>query len=177
MVVRNNTTVITHIRQTKGDTQKTQKESACCGEGEGEWKGAGREFFSFERLRRGQLPSITIMLRHKTPGKKREREECYKGGKKKKAPGLCPQKGYHIGGNKKSGGGKMRKKSRLCPQLSGYHRGGFSGSPRKKTQFEHTEDLCGGVFNFIEGEREKKDLTHRERIPDNRNHTFSKNDV
>ena len=89
-----------------------------------------------------------------------------------------PPKGYHIGGNKKSGGGKMRKKSRLCPQLSGYHRGGFSGSPRKKTQFEHTEDLCGGVFNFIGGEREKKmDLTHRERIPDNRDHTFSKNDV
>ena len=95
-----------------------------------------------------------------TGKKKREREECYKGGKKKKAPGLRPQKGYHIGGNKKSGGGKMRKKSRLRPQLSGYHRGGFSGSPRKKTQFEHTEDLCGGVFNFIGGEREKKWILH-----------------
>ena len=76
-------------------------------------------------------------------------------GGKKESTRIAPPKGYHIGGNKKSGGGKMRKKSRLCPQLSGYHRGGFSGSPRKKTQFEHTEDLCGGVFNFIGGEREK----------------------
>ena len=89
------------------------------------------------------------------------------------------QGGDHISENKKKIiGGKMRKKSRLCPQLSGYHKGGFQTHPERNKKL-NTQRICLEWFSILLGvrEKEKKKFTHRERIPDTRDHTFSKNDV
>ena len=111
----NNTTVITHNRQPKGDTQKSQKESACCGEREEEWKRAGRKFLSFERLRRGQLPSITIMLRHKTPGKKKR--NVITEGRKRKHPDCAPKGVPHRREQRKIRGWKDEKEIQIVPPI------------------------------------------------------------
>ena len=50
MEVRNNTTVITHTGQTKGETQKSQKESACCSGREGEQVWTRGEVFFFSNV-------------------------------------------------------------------------------------------------------------------------------
>ena len=169
MVVRT-IQLLSRITDNPRETRKNHKKRVHVVVKGGEWKKAGRRFWSFERLRRGQLPNNTCMLKHKEHRRKR-----------KEGTRIVHPRGYHIGGKKEKLGGKDEKEIQIVPPIPWVpQKGIFRLTQKENTNYIQKRGYVEVFSIFFGGweRKKKKKLTHRERIPDNPHfHIIAKNGV